>query len=151
MRAIVQKVSAASVIVDNQVISQISKGLMVLVGLGADDTREDVQNMVNQILNLRAFADLSNPDKMWKASVKEIDGEILCVSQFTLLANIKKGRPDFHRAMPTEPSRETYATFLENLGQAYKPERIKDGKFGAMMNVSLTNEVRFKSVFVSVI
>ncbi|KAG6888537.1 hypothetical protein C0992_008280 [Termitomyces sp. T32_za158] len=62
---------------------------------------------------------------MWKASVKEIDGEILCVSQFTLLANIKKGKPDFHRAMSTEPSRETYATFLENLGQAYKPDRIK--------------------------
>ncbi|KAG6836873.1 hypothetical protein H0H93_001933 [Arthromyces matolae] len=72
--------------------------LMVLVGLGAvitpqsskDDTRDDVQNMVGQILSLRVFADPSNPEKMWKASVKEIEGEILCVSQFTLLANIKK-------------------------------------------------------------
>ncbi|GLB34603.1 putative deacylase [Lyophyllum shimeji] len=78
---------------------------------------------------------------MWKASVKDIDGEILCVSQFTLMANTTKGnKPDFHRAMSTEPSRELYATFLEELGKAYKAEKIKDGRFGAMMNVSLTNE-----------
>ncbi|KAG6908577.1 hypothetical protein DXG01_004063 [Tephrocybe rancida] len=83
----------------------------------------------------------SDPEKMWKASVKEIDGEILCVSQFTLMANTTKGnKPDFHRAMSTEPSRELYATFLEKLGQAYKPNKIQDGRFGAMMNVSLTNE-----------
>lgn len=78
---------------------------------------------------------------MWKASVKDIDGEILCVSQFTLLANTTKGnKPDFHKAMSTESGRSMYSTFLAKLGQAYKPEKIQDGRFGAMMNVSLTNE-----------
>lgn len=97
---------------------------------------------------------------MWKQSVKDISGDILCVSQFTLLANTTKGsKPDFHRAMGAETSRTMYASFLERLGALYSPERIKgmqswlcscqtvlnfitlDGRFGAMMNVSLTNEV----------
>ncbi|KAG6840964.1 hypothetical protein C0991_002946 [Blastosporella zonata] len=141
MRAVVQRVTSASVTVDNQIISQISKGLMVLVGIGTDDTLMDVLTLTKKIANLRVFSDPSDPEKMWKASVKDIDGEILCVSQFTLMANTTKGnKPDFHRAMSTEPSRELYATFLEKLGQAYKPDKIKDGRFGAMMNVSLTNE-----------
>jgi len=66
--------------------------------------------------------------------------EILCVSQFTLMANTPKSKPDFHKAMATEPSRELYATFLEKLRHAYHPDKIKDGVFGAMMDVSLTNE-----------
>jgi len=78
---------------------------------------------------------------MWKVSVKDIEGEVLCVSQFTLLASTQKGnKPDFHRAMATEPSRLLYSTFLERLGQIYSSDKIKDGRFGAMMNVSLTNE-----------
>jgi len=78
---------------------------------------------------------------MWKRSVKDIDGEVLCVSQFTLLASTQKGnKPDFHRAMGAESSKEMYATFLERMGQLYSPDKIKDGRFGAMMNVSLTNE-----------
>jgi len=73
--------------------------------------------------------------------VKDIDGEVLCVSQFTLLANTTKGKkPDFHRAMSAEPSRQLYASFLEAMRNAYNPEKVKDGVFGAMMNVSLTNE-----------
>ncbi|KAF8077609.1 D-Tyr tRNAtyr deacylase-like domain-containing protein [Lyophyllum atratum] len=141
MRAVVQRVASASVSVDNHVISQISKGLMILVGIGSDDTMTDVLALSKKILSLRVFSDLNDPEKMWKASVKDIDGEILCVSQFTLMANTTKGnKPDFHRAMSTEPSRVLYATFLEKLGQAYKPDKIQDGRFGAMMNVSLTNE-----------
>ncbi|KAG5644048.1 hypothetical protein DXG03_009200 [Asterophora parasitica] len=129
------------VAVDNEVISQISKGLMVLVGIGVDDTITDVLALSKKIVSLRVFSDPVDPEKMWKSSVKDIDGEILCVSQFTLLANTTKGnKPDFHRAMSTVPSRELYATFLDKIGQAYKPEKIKDGKFGAMMNVTLTNE-----------
>ncbi|KAL1746284.1 D-Tyr tRNAtyr deacylase-like domain-containing protein [Schizophyllum fasciatum] len=129
MRAIIQRVSSASVKVDNETVSQISKGLMVLVGIGTGN------------LNLRVFNDPADDNKMWKASVKEIDGDILCVSQFTLLGNTTKGnKPDFHRAMPSEASRIFYGTFLESLGKAYKPDKIKDGKFGAMMSVSLCNE-----------
>jgi len=73
--------------------------------------------------------------------VKDIDGDILCVSQFTLMANTTKGnKPDFHHAMATEPSRQMYASFLEKLRLSYKAEKIQDGRFGVMMNVSLTNE-----------
>lgn len=73
--------------------------------------------------------------------MKDIAGDVLCVSQFTLLANTTKGnKPDFHRAMGSAPSKEMYAAFLTRIGELYRPEKIKDGKFGAMMNVSLTNE-----------
>ncbi|KAJ4478489.1 D-Tyr tRNAtyr deacylase-like domain-containing protein [Lentinula aciculospora] len=141
MRAVVQRVASASVTVDNAVISQISRGLMVLVGIGTDDTDSDASVLIKKILNLRVFNDPVDSEKMWKASVKNIEGEILCVSQFTLLANTTKGnKPDFHRAMAAESSQEMYATFLEQLRKAYQPDKIKDGRFGAMMNVSLTNE-----------
>ncbi|KAJ7029343.1 D-Tyr tRNAtyr deacylase-like domain-containing protein [Mycena alexandri] len=137
MRAVVQRVTSASVTVDGQVISQISRGLMVLV----DDTESDVSTLTNKILTLRVFSDPTDSAKMWKTSVKDIDGDILCVSQFTLMAQTKKGsKPDFHNAMSTEPSRTLYETFLETMRRSYKPEKVQDGKFGAMMNVSLTNE-----------
>ncbi|KAF5373535.1 hypothetical protein D9758_000914 [Tetrapyrgos nigripes] len=164
-------------VVDNEVTSKISKGLMVLVGISTglvgpftylasntdvetDDTMADASILINKILSLRVFNDPAEPDKMWKASVKDIDGEILCVSQFTLYGNTTKGnKPDFHKAMGAESSREFYHNFLEQLKNTYKPEKIqgnpavcdafflsaklymrKDGRFGAVMNVSLTNE-----------
>ncbi|EGO21241.1 hypothetical protein SERLADRAFT_452373 [Serpula lacrymans var. lacrymans S7.9] len=139
MRAVVQRVASASVTVNNEVISQISRGLMVLVGIGTDDTLTDVETLSNKILSLRVFSDANSA--MWKASVKDIQGEILCVSQFTLMANTTKGnKPDFHRAMSTDLSRQLYSTFLERMRQRYVPDKIKDGQFGAMMDVSLTNE-----------
>ncbi|KAH9952144.1 D-Tyr tRNAtyr deacylase-like domain-containing protein [Amylocystis lapponica] len=139
MRAVVQRVSAASVSVDSEVISSISRGLMVLVGIGKDDTVSDVETLSNKLLSLRVFDDASGA--MWKKSVKDIEGDVLCVSQFTLLANTAKGnKPDFHRAMSTEPSRQLYSSFLERMGHLYRPEKIKDGRFGAMMSVCLTNE-----------
>ncbi|TDL24910.1 D-tyrosyl-tRNA deacylase [Rickenella mellea] len=136
MRAVVQRVS-----IDNELISKISRGLMVLVGVEADDTQIDIQKIANKILSLRVFSDPENPAAMWKKSVKDIDGEVLCVSQFTLLANTTKGnKPDFHRAMATGTSREVYASFLSHLGTIYHPEKIKDGRFGAMMSVTLCND-----------
>jgi len=80
-------------------------------------------------------------DAAWKQNVKDIDGELLCVSQFTLMANTVKGnKPDYHRAMAPELSRAMYATVLQKLGSYHDPAKIKDGRFGAMMNVSLTND-----------
>ncbi|KAI0748458.1 D-tyrosyl-tRNA deacylase [Daedaleopsis nitida] len=145
MRAIVQRVSTASVTVDNEVISSIGRGLMVLVGIGRDDTVTDLETLTKQILSLKAFSD-DVSGAMWKKSVKDIDGEVLCVSQFTLFANIAKGKPDFHRAMATGPSRDLYGSFLKRMGELYRPEKIQDGRFGAMMDVRLTNEgpVTFK-------
>ncbi|KAJ3552803.1 hypothetical protein NM688_g3962 [Phlebia brevispora] len=126
MRAVVQRVSSASVTVDSQLVSSIGRGIMVLVGIGKG------------LLGLRVFSD--NNGQMWKHSVKDIDGEVLCVSQFTLLANTTKNKPDFHRAMASESSRQLYSSFLERMRTLYKPEKIQDGRFGAMMSVSLTNE-----------
>ncbi|KAI0005921.1 D-Tyr tRNAtyr deacylase-like domain-containing protein [Russula compacta] len=140
MRAVVQRVLSASVTVNNEVVSDISRGLMVLVGIGVDDNASDTENLAKKILTLRVFSDASGD--MWKANVKDIQGEILCVSQFTLMGNTSKGnKPDFHRAMSADQSRTMYASFLQILGAQYSPEKIKaDGKFGAMMNVSLINE-----------
>ncbi|KAH9900961.1 D-tyrosyl-tRNA deacylase [Cubamyces lactineus] len=139
MRAIVQRVSSASVTVDNEVISSIGRGLMVLVGIGRDDTTADLESLAKQILALKAFSD-EQSGAMWKKSVKDIEGEVLCVSQFTLFANTSKGKPDFHRAMASGPSRDLYGSFLKRMGELYRPEKIKDGRFGAMMDVRLTNE-----------
>ncbi|KAG1762654.1 D-Tyr tRNAtyr deacylase-like domain-containing protein [Suillus occidentalis] len=138
MRAVVQRVASASVSVDGKVISSISRGLMVLIGIGTDDTLADVDALTNKILNIRVF---DANGTMWKSSVKDIAGEVLCVSQFTLMANTTKGnKPDFHRAMSSNASRELYATFLEKMRGLYVSDRIQDGQFGAIMNVSLTNE-----------
>ncbi|KAI0707736.1 D-tyrosyl-tRNA deacylase [Earliella scabrosa] len=139
MRAIVQRVSEASVTVDHEVISRIGRGLMVLVGIGRDDTATDLETLTKQILALKVFSDDAS-GTMWKKNVKDIDGEVLCVSQFTLFANTTKGKPDFHRAMATGPSRELYGSFLKRMGELYRPEKIQDGRFGAMMDVRLTNE-----------
>ncbi|KAJ7706937.1 D-Tyr tRNAtyr deacylase-like domain-containing protein [Mycena rosella] len=144
MRAVVQRVASASVSVDGQVISRISRGLMVLVGIGkgrSDDNESDVSTLTNKLLSLRVFSDPTDSAKMWKTSIKDVDGDILCVSQFTLMAETRKSNKfDFHNAMSTEQSRVLYETFLETLRRSYKPEKVQDGRFGAMMNVSLTNE-----------
>lgn len=100
------------------------------------------EDVFSPSLSLRVFSDPSNEEKSWRASVKDVDGDILCVSQFTLMANTTKGnKPDFHRAMSTDALRQLYAS-LEKLRKDYKREKVQDGRFGAMMSVSLTNEVR---------
>lgn len=139
MRAVVQRVASASVTVDGKAISSISKGLMVLVGIGSEDTPADIDVLSNKILGLRVFPESNGT--MWKNSVKDISGEVLCVSQFTLMANTSKGnKPDFHRAMSSESSRQLYSAFLSKMCQLYVADRIRDGQFGAMMDVTLTNE-----------
>ncbi|KAJ8700422.1 D-tyrosyl-tRNA(Tyr) deacylase [Pleurotus ostreatus] len=141
MRAVIQRVASASVSVNNEVVSSISRGLMVLVGIGRDDTAEDVAFIAKKILALRLFEATDDSTKMWRSNVSDIDGDILCVSQFTLMANTSKGnKPDFHLAMSTEQSKEMYGALLLKLSGMYKAEKIKDGRFGAMMDVTLTNE-----------
>ncbi|KAF4576365.1 D-tyrosyl-tRNA(Tyr) deacylase [Pleurotus pulmonarius] len=114
---------------------------MVLVGIGRDDTAEDVAFIAKKILTMRLFEATDDSTKMWKSNVSDINGDVLCVSQFTLMANTSKGnKPDFHLAMSTEQSKEMYRTLLLKLSDMYKTEKIKDGRFGAMMDVTLTNE-----------
>jgi len=112
---------------------------MVLVGIGIGDGPADVETIAKKIISLRVFDD--NAGNMWKASVKDIAGDILCVSQFTLMANTAKGsKPDFHNAMPGEMSKALYSSLLLRLGEQYDASKVKDGRFGAMMSVSLVNE-----------
>ncbi|OBZ90323.1 D-tyrosyl-tRNA(Tyr) deacylase 1 [Choanephora cucurbitarum] len=138
MRAVVQRVTRASVTVDNEIVGSIQKGVCVLLGIATDDTEKDVDYMVNKILNIRMFDDNG---VMWKKGVKDAGLELLCVSQFTLQGTTTKGnKPDFHRAMKTEPAKAMYQQFLSKLGKAYDPTKIQDGVFGAMMLVDIVND-----------
>lgn len=137
MKSVLQRVSFASVTVDEKIISEIKNGLLVLIGIEDADTKEDIVWLSNKIINLRIFDD---KNKVPNLSVKDMDGEILLVSQFTLQANIKKGnRPSYIKASKAEvaiPMYENFITQLENdLGK-----KIGTGKFGADMKVSLTND-----------
>ncbi|XP_067018990.1 D-aminoacyl-tRNA deacylase-like isoform X1 [Acropora muricata] len=137
MRAIVQRVTTASVSVDGEVISSIGKGLCVLLGISKNDTPKEIDYMVKKILNLRVFDD---DGSRWKKSVVDKNFEILCVSQFTLQAVLKGTKPDFHLAMGGDQSESFYQDFLQNLRSAYKEDAIKDGKFGAYMQVHIQND-----------
>ncbi|XP_015748171.1 PREDICTED: D-tyrosyl-tRNA(Tyr) deacylase 1-like [Acropora digitifera] len=137
MRAIIQRVTTASVSVDGEVISSIGKGLCVLLGISKNDTPKEIDYMVKKILNLRVFDD---GESRWKKSVVDRNFEILCVSQFTLQAVLKGTKPDFHLAMGGDQSESFYQDFLQNLRSAYKEDAIKDGKFGAYMQVHIQND-----------
>lgn len=137
MRAIVQRVTQASVSVDGEVISSIGKGLCVLLGISKYDTPKDIEYMVRKILNLRVF---DENDQRWEKSVVDKNFEVLCVSQFTLQAVLKGNKPDYHLAMGGEQSKAFYGDFLQAMKSAYKPDAIKDGKFGAYMQVQIQND-----------
>ncbi|XP_064365857.1 D-aminoacyl-tRNA deacylase 1 isoform X2 [Dromaius novaehollandiae] len=138
MKAVVQRVAQASVTVGNEQISSIGRGLCVLLGISLEDTQRELEHMVRKILNLRVFEDESG--KHWSKSVMDKQYEVLCVSQFTLQCILKGNKPDYHMAMPTEQAECFYNNFLEQLRKAYKPELIKDGKFGAYMQVHIQND-----------
>lgn len=138
MRAVVQRVIKASVSVDGEVVSSIGRGLCVLIGVCKDDTQKDIEWMVRKILKLRVFEDSSG--KRWTKSVTDYDYEILCVSQFTLYCTLKGNKPDYHLAMAADQSEVFYNDFLKQLRSAYKPDLVKDGKFGAYMKVNIEND-----------
>jgi len=97
-----------------------------------DDNASDIENLAKKILSLKVFSNPSSGD-MWKANIKDIQGEILCVSQFTLMANTSKGnKPDFHRAMSADKSQAMYASFLQFMGTQYSPEKIKGTVNGSL-------------------
>ncbi|KAH8276932.1 hypothetical protein KR026_002582 [Drosophila bipectinata] len=137
MRAVIQRVKAAKVTVLDDLVSSIGPGLCVLVGIKASDTVTDVDYLVRKILALRLFEE---NDKRWQKSVKDLNMEILCVSQFTLYHRLKGNKPDFSAAMKGEEAQQLYNQFLERLGKSYDPSKIKDGKFGAYMQVHIEND-----------
>ncbi|XP_029774981.1 D-aminoacyl-tRNA deacylase 1 isoform X1 [Suricata suricatta] len=119
-------------------ISAIGRGICVLLGISLEDTQKELEHMVRKILNLRVFEDESG--KHWAKSVMDKQYEVLCISQFTLQCVLKGNKPDFHLAMPTEQAESFYNSFLEQLRKTYRPELIKDGKFGAYMQVHIQND-----------
>lgn len=137
MRLVIQKVKNASVTVEGKTISAISQGLLVLVGIENQDTNMDIDYLVKKTIQLRIFDDESG---VMNLSVKDIDGDIIVVSQFTLQANTKKGnRPSYIRAAKPEFSIPIYEAFVAETEKALG-KKVGTGKFGAMMDVELIND-----------
>ncbi|XP_025103869.1 D-aminoacyl-tRNA deacylase-like [Pomacea canaliculata] len=138
MKAIIQRVMQAKVTVGDEVVSSIGRGLCVLIGISRYDTPKEAEYIVRKILNFRLFDD--DQGKRWAKSVQDKNFEVLCISQFTLCFTMKGNKPDYHEAMGPEQSQEFYNNILDQLRAAYKPEKIKDGQFGAYMQVHIQND-----------
>ncbi|MDP7244060.1 MAG: D-aminoacyl-tRNA deacylase [Flavobacteriales bacterium] len=137
MRAVIQRVSQASVIIDEREVASINHGLLIFLGIEIEDTNEDAKWLTNKISSLRIFSD--EQGKMNK-SVTEIDGEAIVVSQFTLHAKTKKGnRPSYIKSAKPEQAISLYEQFKEDLSIAIE-KKVQSGEFGADMKVSLTND-----------
>ena len=136
MRVVIQRVLIAAVTIENTVKSKINTGLLVLVGIEDSDSEDDIKWLSNKIVNLRIFDDEhSVPNK----SVKDINGEILVVSQFTLHASTKKGnRPSYLKASKAEVAIPVYNTFINQLEKDFD-KKIETGEFGADMKVESVN------------
>lgn len=137
MRAVLQRVSRASVTIDGQTTGAIEHGLLVLVGVAADDTPEDIAWLTGKIAGQKLFPDESGRMNL---SVTESGGGVLVVSQFTLLASTRKGtKPSWHRAAPPDVAVHLYEEFVRAMETATcRP--VSTGKFGAMMEVALVND-----------
>lgn len=137
MRTVIQRVTQASVTIGEQVKSSIGTGLLILLGIGKDDTEEDINWLVKKIIGLRIFDDEMG---VMNRSIMDISGEILVVSQFTLMASYKKGnRPSWIHAAPHEISIPLYNHFCDALSKTMG-KSIGTGEFGADMKVELLND-----------
>lgn len=137
MRAVIQRVSKASVTIEGAVKSAIGKGFLVLIGICDEDTLEDVEWLVKKIANLRVFDD---ENAVMNRSILDMEGEILVISQFTLFASYKKGnRPSWFRAGSHEHSIPLYEAFCQQLSEAIG-KLVGTGEFGADMKVELLND-----------
>jgi D-tyrosyl-tRNA(Tyr) deacylase len=137
MRVVVQRVSKASVSIGGKLKASIGEGLLILVGVVDEDNPEDIDFLVKKIVNLRIFADENG---VMNRSILDVEGEILCVSQFTLHASTKKGnRPSYIKAAKPDLAIPMYNTFCSELSKAFEKE-IQTGEFGADMQVELIND-----------
>ncbi len=137
MRTIIQRVSKASVSINNMKKSEIGKGLLIFIGIEDDDHEEDIQWLSRKISGLRIFSD---EEGLMNLSLKEVQGELLVISQFTLHASTRKGnRPSYIRAAKPDKAIPLYHQFIEQLHHDTRQE-IQTGEFGAMMDISLVND-----------
>ncbi|MBI5661036.1 MAG: D-tyrosyl-tRNA(Tyr) deacylase [Ignavibacterium album] len=139
MKVVVQKVTEAGVyIIEENYSAEIGKGLVILLGIKDDDSIDEVNFLADKCSNLRIFPD--EDDKM-NLSVKDINGEVLIISQFTLYGNAQKGnRPSFTEAAKPEIAIPLYEKFIERMKLNLSPEKVKSGIFGAMMLVKIFND-----------
>lgn len=137
MKVVIQRVSQASVTIDSKIVAEIQKGLLVLVGIEDADTQEDILWLTSKIANLRIFED---ENEVMNLSIKDINGDIIVVSQFTLHASTKKGnRPSYIKAAKPEIAIPLYEKFIAQLEQEIG-KKLQTGKFGADMKVLLIND-----------
>jgi D-aminoacyl-tRNA deacylase len=136
VRAVLQRVSRAQVSVNGEITGQIGPGLLVLLGVGRDDTEADATYLAQKIAGLRIFED---EDGKMNRSVQDVGGSVLAVSQFTLYADVRRGRrPSFDAAAPPEKARQLYEFFVEQIRASGL--RCQTGRFQEMMKVELVNE-----------
>ncbi|MFN7044967.1 MAG: D-aminoacyl-tRNA deacylase [Flavobacterium sp.] len=137
MKAVIQRVSQSSVTINEQVVAQIQKGLLVLIGIEDADNQEDINWLTSKIANLRIFGD---ENEVMNLSLKDIDGEMIVVSQFTLHALTKKGnRPSYIKASKPEIAIPLYESFVQQM-ELELDKTVQTGQFGADMKVSLVND-----------
>lgn len=136
MKALLQRVKSASVKIDGNIYSEIKQGILVFLGVEKEDSSSQAEFLANKLCNLRIFED--EYEKM-NLSVKDIDGEILVVSQFTLAGNCKKGtRPSFDNAKSPQEANKIYEDFVSIVKELHP--KVKTGIFGAMMDIELIND-----------
>lgn len=138
MKALIQRVKRASVSVDGEVIGEIQQGLLVLLGVGKDDSQDSADKLLHKLLHYRVFSDEN--DKM-NLNVQQIDGELLVISQFTIMADTQKGlRPSFSTAAAPKDAEALYEYFLQQAKANYAADKIAQGQFAANMQVELVND-----------
>lgn len=136
MKTVIQRVGSANVVVDNKMVGKIEKGLVVLIGISDNDTKETINQMVRKIINLRIFSDENGKMNL---SIKDINGKLLAISQFTLYADCTRGnRPSFTSAGRPDYAKELYEYFISKVKE--EGISVSHGIFGADMQVSLTND-----------
>ncbi|MGX7667412.1 D-aminoacyl-tRNA deacylase [Flavobacterium pedocola] len=137
MKAVIQRVSQASVTIDRGIAANIQKGLLILIGVEDASTKEDIAWLSSKIVNLRVFGDEND---VMNLSVKDIDGEVIVVSQFTLHASTKKGnRPSYIKASKPDVAIPMYENFVQQM-EADLGKKVQTGTFGADMKVALVND-----------
>ncbi len=137
MKAVIQRVAQSTVTIEGEIVASIQKGLLILVGIEEADTKEDIEWLSSKIVNLRIFDDDNN---VMNLSIKDVNGDVIIVSQFTLHASTKKGnRPSYIKAAKPEIAIPLYNQFIQQVEKDLA-KKVQTGQFGADMKVSLLND-----------